>query len=157
MLASEIIIEHVRDEHFEDVARLYHLYREYFARDAASDAAFSAAFLRERIAKSECVIFVAVADGQAVGFINLYPLWSSWYCRRIWFVSDLYVDEAARGRGAAAQLVERAKAFARDSGASSMMVELPKHEPHLYKFYENLGFKQDAVFDLARFDASTPG
>jgi GNAT superfamily N-acetyltransferase len=154
MQAPQMMIEHVRDEHFDDVARLYHSYREYFARDAADDASVSTTFLRERITKAECVLFVAVVDGRPVGFINLYPLWSSWYCRRIWFVSDLYVDEAARGHGAAAQLVERAKAFACDSGASSMMVELPKHEPHLYKFYANLGFIQDKTFDLARFECS---
>ena len=150
----QIAIEHMRAEYFDEVARLYHSYREYFAAGAASDPALSATFLKDRIARSECVLFVALADGRAVGFINLYPLWSSWYCKRIWFVSDLYVDDSARRRGAAALLVERAKAFAKDSGASSMMVELPKNEPHLYKFYANLGFIKDKTFDLARFDAN---
>lgn len=154
MQTPEIVIEHMRDGYFEGVARLYHLYRAYFARGAAGDPALSAAFLQDRIARNECVLFVAVEDDRAVGFVNLYPLWSSWYCRRIWFVSDLYVDEPARGRGAAKRLVERAKTFAKDSGASSMMVELPKHEPHLYAFYESLGFLRDPVFDLARFDAT---
>ncbi len=31
------------------------------------------------------------------------------------------------------------------------MVELPKAEPHLYTFYEALGFHRDTVFDLARY------
>jgi GNAT superfamily N-acetyltransferase len=87
-----------------------------------------------------------------VGFIQLYPLWSSWYCGRIWFLSDLYVDERARAAGVATALVERVKAHAAETNAVSVMVELPKDEPHLYAFYDKRGFKRDAVFDLARYE-----
>ncbi len=147
----ELQITDMRDGVLEDVARLYHAYREYFAPHAATDSATSAAFLRDRVERDECRVFAATAGGRAVGFITLYPLWSSWYCKPIWFLSDLYVDENARGQGAATKLVERVKAFARETGASSIMVELPKKEPHLYTFYARCGFYTDPVFDLARY------
>ncbi len=99
----------------------------------------------------ESVIFVARDADGAVGFIQLYPLWSSWYCRRIWFLSDLYVKESARKRGIGARLVERVIEHARETNAVSVMVELPRREPHLEAFYHRLGFGRDEVFELARY------
>jgi len=99
----------------------------------------------------DSVLFVARDGGNAMGFIQLYPLWSSWHCRRIWFLSDLYVSENSRKHGAGRQLVERAIAHARETDSASIMVELPRREPHLTDFYRKLGFDRDPVFELARY------
>ena len=147
-------VEHLSESYFEDAVRLFHAYRMYFAPHAA-EVERSRAFLAQRIAADENVFFIALNDGKPCGFIQLYPLWSSWYCRRIWFLSDLYVDEDARGDGIATQLVERAIAHANQTDAASIMVELPKNEPHLYEFYDKRGFKRDPVFDLARYQVHT--
>jgi GNAT superfamily N-acetyltransferase len=130
------------------VAPLFDAYRGFFA--GHPDLAESRRFLAERFAAGDSVVFIAWRGGEAEGFIQLYPLWSSWHCRRIWFLSDLYVKETCRQRGAGQQLVERVVAYARETGASSVMVELPHREPHLAQFYAALGFHKDAVFDLAR-------
>lgn len=65
-------------------------------------------------------------------------------------MSDLYVKESARGRGLGRRLVESVVAYAAETNASSVMVELPHREPHLAAFYAKLGFHRDEVFDLAR-------
>lgn len=139
-------------EHQHELARLFDAYRQFFTRK--EDLETSGRFIAERLKRDDSVIFVATADERPCGFIQLYPLWSSWYCKRIWFLSDLYVDERARRQGAGAMLVERVKEHADRSGASSVMVELPQAEPHLYAFYERLGFHRDPVFDLARYTAA---
>jgi hypothetical protein len=36
------------------------------------------------------------------------------------------------------------------------MVELPRREPHLAKFYAKLGFAKDEVFELARYRSIIP-
>jgi GNAT superfamily N-acetyltransferase len=130
------------------LAPLFDAYRTFFA--GQSNARESQTFLEERFARDDSVIFVA-RDGEIEGFIQLYPLWSSWYCRRIWFLSDLYVLERSRNRGLGRRLVERALGYAGETRASSVMVELPHREPHLTEFYAKLGFHKDAVFDLARY------
>jgi GNAT superfamily N-acetyltransferase len=130
------------------IAPLFDAYREFFAGD--HDLAESERFLAERFAKDDAVVFVAGSDGDAEGFVTLYPLWSSWHCRRIWFLSDLYVKESSRRRGVGRRLVERAIAYARETCAASIMVELPRREPHLKNFYAGLGFREDALFELAR-------
>jgi GNAT superfamily N-acetyltransferase len=137
-------------EDLDAVAPLFDAYRSFFA--GSDDLARSRRFLHERLRAADSVVFFARSDAQALGFIQLYPLWSSWYCRRIWFLSDLYVREESRRCGIGRRLVERAIEYAVETGSSSVMVELPHREPHLRKFYASLGFHEDAVFDLARYN-----
>jgi GNAT superfamily N-acetyltransferase len=131
---------------------LFAAYRAFFA--GSDDLEQSHRFLAERFAQNDSVVFMAWNGGEAEGFIQLYPLWSSWHCRRIWFLSDLYVKESSRKRGVGRRLVERVVAYAYETGASSVMVELPHREPHLKSFYAELGFHEDDVFDLARYTCS---
>jgi GNAT superfamily N-acetyltransferase len=131
------------------IAPLFDAYRAFFTGGDRLDE--SRRFLEERLVRDESVIFIARDGEEAVGFIQLYPLWSSWYCRRIWFLSDLYVTETARNRGSGRQLVERVIEHAHETNAASVMVELPRREPHLVEFYRGLGFGRDEVFELARY------
>jgi GNAT superfamily N-acetyltransferase len=131
------------------IAPLFDAYRAFFTGGNHLDE--SSSFLGERIVRDESVVFVAREGERAVGFIQLYPLWSSWYCRRIWFLSDLYVKEYARKHGVGRRLVERIIEHAGETGAVSVMVELPRREPHLEEFYRRLGFGRDEVFELARY------
>ncbi|MFY9720717.1 MAG: GNAT family N-acetyltransferase [Candidatus Cybelea sp.] len=143
-----IHIARATTDDLEQVLPLFDAYRAFFA---GSTSNVSRRFLEDRLRSNESVIFAAWNGASAVGFIQLYPLWSSWYCRRIWFLSDLYVAEAARNRGVGANLVERIIGFAKETNASSVMVELPRREPHLAAFYARLGFGRDEIFELARY------
>jgi GNAT superfamily N-acetyltransferase len=137
---------------FNDIAAivpLFDAYRAFFA--GGTDRGESTRFLEARFSRTESVVFLAKTGNGAVGFIQLYPLWSSWYCRRLWFLSDLYVVEEARKHGLGRQLVERAIAYATETEAMSVLVELPRREPHLEDFYRRIGFERDKVFDIARY------
>jgi len=149
MESTDVAIARATLDDAAELTPLFDAYRTFFAGE--HDSAESGPFLEGRLRANESVVFLARADGDAAGFIQLYPLWSSWYCRRIWFLSDLYVTHAHRKRGLGRLLVERAVEHAKETDASSMMVELPHREPHLREFYATLGFHKDSVFDLARY------
>lgn len=148
-MTATITIVRAGEDHLEELVPLFTAYRQFF--NPLANPEDSAPFLQARLRADECAIFLAVTGTNACGFIQLYPLWSSWYCKRIWFLSDLFVAEAHRELGAGRMLVERVKTFAKESSASSVMVELPHSQPHLTAFYEALGFHRDPVFDLARY------
>jgi len=130
------------------IAPLFDAYRRFFTEEP--DLAISRRFLRERLERHESVVLVAFEGLEAVGFLQLYPLFSSWYCRRQWFLSDLYVDGRFRERGIGKYLVTACIDYAKRTGARAVLVELPFSEPHLVRFYGNLGFAKDSVFDLYR-------
>jgi ribosomal protein S18 acetylase RimI-like enzyme len=144
-----MLISRATSDDVAAVAPLFDSYRAFFS--GGSNLEQSRRFLEQRLASGESVLFVARENGNAVGFIQLYPLWSSWHCRRIWFLSDLYVGETSRKHGVGRQLVERVIEYAHETNAASIMVELPRREPHLTEFYRRLGFIRDEVFELARY------
>lgn len=130
------------------IAPLFDEYREFFTQKP--DLAVSRGFLAERIARGESVVLGAFDGGAAAGFLQLYPLFSSWYARRQWFLSDLFVLPTFRERGIGKRLVESAIEFAEKTDSRAVLVELPFSEPHLTRFYSQLGFEKDAVFELYR-------
>lgn len=131
-----------------NIVPLFDAYRTFFA--PGCDVSSSGAFIDERLQRADSVIYVAERGGELVGFLQLYPLFSSWYATRIWFLSDLYVAEPSRHCGVARSLVSAAETFARDDGSRSIMVEIPHREPHLVRFYESLGYIRDIDFNLYR-------
>ena len=130
------------------VAPLFDAYREFFTKKPDLDV--SREFLSERLSRGESVVLAAFEGTAAAGFLQLYPLFSSWYARRQWFLSDLYVNAERRDRGIGKRLVEAAIDFAEKTNARGILVELPYSEPHLTRFYSQLGFEKDAIFELYR-------
>jgi ribosomal protein S18 acetylase RimI-like enzyme len=130
------------------IAPLFDAYRNFFTKGPNLDV--SRAFLFERIERNESVVLAAFDDAVCAGFLQLYPLFSSWYCRRQWFLSDLYVAPPFREHGIGKQLVRACIAYASRTNGRAILVELPVSEPHLVRFYEQLGFAKDGVFDLYR-------
>jgi ribosomal protein S18 acetylase RimI-like enzyme len=127
---------------------LFDAYRTFFTK--RPDLEVSRTFLSARIEREESVILAAFEDKACSGFLQLYPLFSSWYCRRQWFLSDLYVEPRFRERGVGKRLVRACLDYADKTDARAVLVELPLSEPHLVRFYERLGFSKDGVFDLYR-------
>ncbi|HKX35201.1 MAG TPA: GNAT family N-acetyltransferase, partial [Rhizorhapis sp.] len=91
------------------VVPLFDGYRQFYGR--TSDEILARTFLRERMGRKESVIFLAEADGRAVGFTQLYPSFTSTGAARIWILNDLFVDPQSRGRGIASLLLEAAVTF----------------------------------------------
>ncbi|MEO7039838.1 MAG: hypothetical protein ABI186_07390 [Candidatus Elarobacter sp.] len=54
---------------------LFEAYRRHFT--GSDDPTGSRAFLAERLARGDSVVYLAVAQDRVAGFIQLYPLFSS--------------------------------------------------------------------------------
>ena len=132
----------VRQAGLADVARLaplFDAYRGFYGQ--ASDLALAASFLRERLAQGEAFVLVAERGADAVGFVQLYPLFSSVRARRILVLNDLYVVEAARRGGVAEALLREAEAYAREAGALRLVLETGEDNRVAQRLYEKLGWR----------------
>jgi len=135
----------------ELIAPLFDLYRQFYGEPA--DPGVAASFIRDRLQQNESVIFLAEAgeDGsrEAVGFVQLYPSFSSVKACGIWVLNDLFVAPAARGQGVGRALMEEARQHAVRTGAKRLTLETTAENLVASALYEELGYVRHD--DSARF------
>ena len=126
------------------LAPLFDAYRRFY--EQPGDIALASTFLHERLERGESAIFVAEADGQALGFCQLYPSWCSVAAARIFVLYDLFVDDGVRRAGAGRQLMLAAQAFGRAAGAARLDLSTARTNLRAQALYESLGWRRDDVF-----------
>lgn len=126
------------------VAPLFDQYRVFYRQP--SDPALAQAFIAERVANRESVIFLALQDGEPVGFTQLYPSFSSVSARRTWILNDLYVVPSCRGQGVGSALLERARAHALETGAKGLGLQTAVDNLNAQRLYEALGYRRSEGF-----------
>jgi len=131
------------------LAPLFDAYRVFYGKP--SDPALARAFLHERLADDESVIFLARdAGGRALGFTQLYPCFSSVSARRLWILNDLFVTQAARRRGVAKALLQRAREYGLETGVVRLTLQTAHDNAQAQALYESLGWvRQDGMVEYA--------
>lgn len=125
----------------ERVALLFDAYRQFYKQK--SDLAGAQAFLSERLKRDESVIFLALAGDKAVGFVQLYPCFSSTAMKRMWILNDLFVTPETRRGGAAKALMARARQWALETKADGLWLETAVDNHPAQRLYERMGWKRD--------------
>lgn len=126
----------------DELAVLFDGYRVFY--DQPSDLALAKSFLNERIEKQQSIIFLARNDQQkAVGFVQLYPIFSSVSAKQSLLLNDLFVDESARGTGAGKALMNAAKDYANETQACWIMLQTHISNKKAQGLYESLGYQRD--------------
>ena len=129
-------------EHLEQLVSLFDAYRVWYRMD--SDKETAQLFLGNRIKNEESIVYLAVTDeGKAVGFTQLYPLFSSTRMNRLWLLNDLFVDPDYRGKGISKQLIDQAKDLARSTNAAGVSLETEKSNDIGNQLYPKTGFELD--------------
>ena len=126
------------------IAPLFDGYRCFYGKDP--DPATAHAFIAERLVLRESVIFLALDEaGNALGFTQLYPSFSSVSARRIWILNDLFVTSRARGRGVGKALLNAAREYAVQTGAKRLVLSTA-HDNPAQKLYESQDYVRDTGF-----------
>lgn len=126
------------------VAPLFDAYRQFYGQ--APDLAGARRFLVERLSRGESVIFAAVEDGQALGFTQLYPSFSSVSMKAIWILNDLFVAAEARHRGVGARLLRAARDHAMQTGAFRLELATAVTNTTAQALYERDGWQRNTAF-----------
>lgn len=119
---------------------LFDRYRQFYGK--TSDPGAVRHFLRKRLLKKDSVIFLATSpDKQGIGFVQLYPSFSSVSMKRLWILNDLFVRSDGRRRGVAQKLIGESVAMARRSGAKGLILETARTNSGARRLYRKLGWK----------------
>lgn len=139
----------IRKATLQDIGQLSELfdqYRIFYHKD--SDLPAAGQFLTERIENRDSEIFVAESEGKLVGFVQLYPLFSSTRMKRYWLLNDLFVQKSDRGKGFSKELIEKAKDVAKLTDACGILLEPGKSNDIGNKLYPSCGFE---MYDEVNF------
>jgi ribosomal protein S18 acetylase RimI-like enzyme len=132
------------------LAPLFDGYRVFYSQP--SDLALAKSFLAERLARNESVIFIAESQtGVAVGFTQLYPMFSSSRAARILVLNDLYVSPESRRNGVAGKLLQAAERHAKESGAIRLTLSTAHTNHPAQQLYESRGWKLEEKFRWYQF------
>lgn len=138
---TAIEIRRATEADLDSVAPLFDRYRQFYGQPA--DLKRARDWLRDRMQRNECVVFVAERDGRVAGFTQLYPMFSSVRTARTWILNDLFVATDARRSGAARALLDAAVAFARDDGAAGIALETAHDNMPARALYASAGWREE--------------
>jgi ribosomal protein S18 acetylase RimI-like enzyme len=122
----------------DTVAPLFDLYRVFYGKP--SDPVVAREFIEARMTRGESVILLAQLDGDAVGFTQLYPAFSSVSATHTWILNDLLVLPEARRNGVARALLSAAADFARADGALRLELETDHDNTTAQALYRAMGW-----------------
>lgn len=125
----------------DGLADVFNNYRMFYRQESNVEGAKT--FLRNRIEREESIIFVAVEDGQYLGFTQLYPSFSSISMKELWILNDLFVQESKRGAGIGKKLLEAAKTFALENGAKGLKLQTEIDNISAQRLYAENGYLRD--------------
>ncbi len=133
-------------KHLKDIVPLFDAYRVFYRQPSNLIGAEN--YIKERLTKQDSVIYIAYINNVAVGFTQLYSLFSSVSMQAMYLLNDLYIDTKYRNQNIGTLLIQKAKALCREKGCKGLMIQTEKSNPAQH-LYQREGFIKDE--DLSFF------
>jgi GNAT superfamily N-acetyltransferase len=127
--------------HTNEVAVLFDAYRSFYDQDPDFKGAL--AYITDRITKKDSIIYVAMEEAEIIGFVQLYPIFTSIGMKRAWILNDIYVLEEYRGKGVGKALMNATYEHGKETNASWIMLQTYISNTVAQSLYEKEGFVRD--------------
>ena len=139
----------VRAARLDELERIPALYEWLFAppgsKPAAWDERRAMVALRGAIESHDACVLIADDDGELVGFCTVYQdMHSVRFGYRAW-VEDLAVDPARRSAGVGKALLDAAKGWASERGATHLELDSAMTRTDAHRFYRREGSQYESI------------
>lgn len=128
------------------LAPLFDAYRQFHGRE--SDEYQAHEFLLARFNHGESVVLVAEGESGLLGFVQLYPSFSSISLARTLVLNDVYVVPSARRQGVAGALLRAATTYARRVRASRITLSTLIDNVAAQRLYREHGWLPDEQYKV---------
>lgn len=143
--ATEVNVRRADRDDLPALAVLFDAYRVFYAQ--ASDLERARTFIGERLSNGDSHLLLALdGHGNALGFTQLYPSFTSVGTARIEILNDLFVVPQARGLGVGRSLLRRAAKDARGRGAVKLVLSTALDNLPAQTLYAAEGWERDTEF-----------
>lgn len=135
-------IEQLSEKYIDQLIDVVEEYRKFCGFSASYEQ--TKKFFQYLFTNEKSVTFIAISDNDEVmGFVNLYPSYSTLALSKIWILNDLAVSSRFRRMGLAQKLIKRVITFAEETGAVRVELKTQITNRGAQKFYSEIGFKVD--------------
>ena len=134
-------IREAKKSDLDQLSILFDSYRVFYGKESNID--ISKNFLESRLSNKDSEVFICEFNKILIGFVQLYPLFSSTRVSKYWLLNDLFVDSKYRGKGYSKLLIDKAKELVKDSNACGMMLETEKSNKIGNNLYPKTGFEKN--------------
>ncbi|MFJ7736164.1 GNAT family N-acetyltransferase [Lysinibacillus sp. NPDC097287] len=133
-----------------DATTLFNAYRQFYGQQTNLKEAER--FLTDRLTKKESIVFLAYHETVPVGFVQLYPMFSSVAMKKAFILNDLYVVEQARKQGVAQGLIEHCYEYCKQFDARYITLETSINNIQAQRLYEKVGMNvEDEVLHYSKY------
>ncbi len=134
----------------KELSLLFDAYRVFYKQNSNLKGAKD--FINNRLSFQDSKIFVAEEKDKLLGFVQLYPRYSSTQLKRTWLLNDLFVSPEARGQQLGVRLIERSKVLAVTTNSAGLMLETEKSNTIGNNLYPKTGFILDELYNFYYWD-----
>lgn len=127
--------------HLKDVVHIVHDYRAFY-EVTAQNLDDITDFIKDRLTLKDSKIFIALEGEQVVGFIQLYPSFSTVSLKRQWILNDFFVLPEHRQKGYGSALMDAViEHFKLTAKGFILVTEKTNHTAK--RFYDKHGWQTD--------------
>ncbi|MFT4694253.1 MAG: GNAT superfamily N-acetyltransferase [Francisella sp.] len=132
------------EAHLNQLVDVFEEYREFCGFKRSQNK--TKLFLKKLICDKEAIIFIAVDSktDSIMGFVNLFPSYSSLSLQRLWILNDLGVSSDFRGKGVSKALIHKVQEFAKETNAIRVELKTALTNTTAQSLYRAMNFIIDS-------------
>ena len=144
-----IEISRVGEDDLPELLPLMRGYCDFYEVSPSDDELLALARAQIADPERDGVQLLARNGGEAVGFATIYWSWATTIASRIGVMNDLFVAPAARGTGAAEQLIHACVEECRKHGAAELTWQTAPDNERAQRVYDRVGAKRSQWLDYS--------
>lgn len=127
----------------EDFQTVFRFFEQLWPEKTLDRAALQAVFTRALTGSNDAMLCAVEAE-QVIGFCSIAFFNCFWHAGEIAYISTLVIDEARRGGGLGAMLLDQARTIATARGCRGVELDSLFHREAAHRFYQRHGFEKVA-------------
>lgn len=136
----DVVIKSAERSDINGISILFDAYRVFYGKP--SNIELAAKFIEARIQNQDSEIVYAMTDDtNYIGFIQLYPIFSSVSANKVWVLNDLFILKAFREKNVARNMISEVHSLASESGIKEVRLCTEVDNSVARKIYESMGYK----------------
>lgn len=139
------LIKQATLDDLDEITDLFEQYRVFYQKQP--DLNNATQFIKARLENQDSVILIARIENKAMGFVQLYPAFSSTAMQKMWILNDLFVSTEFRKLKVGKALMNAAKDHAINTHSHSLKLCTAVDNHQAQALYKQLGYKKITSFE----------